>query len=79
MEIWKSLNGYEGIYEISSKGRVRSIPRTVRASNDREFTYKGRNLSPYKNKDGYLQYNLSKKGKRITVRAHRLKQEHFSN
>ena len=29
MEIWKPIKNYEGIYEISSIGRVRSIERTI--------------------------------------------------
>lgn len=31
-EIWKFVVGYEGIYEVSSLGSVRSIPRTIQAS-----------------------------------------------
>ena len=26
-EIWKPIVGYEGLYEVSNKGRVRSLPR----------------------------------------------------
>lgn len=28
-EIWKDINGYEGIYQVSNKGRVRSLDRKV--------------------------------------------------
>ena len=76
-EGWKAIKGFEGLYEVNPKGHVRSLPRTVLTSNDRLQTYKGRKLSPYKNSDGYLQFNLSKNGKRITKRAHRLKEEAF--
>ncbi len=27
MEIWKDIKGYEGLYQVSSEGRVRSIDR----------------------------------------------------
>lgn len=42
MEIWKDVIGYEGIYEVSNEGRVRSIDRV--ANNGRR--YKGKVLSP---------------------------------
>ena len=33
IERWKPVKGYEGIYEVSSHGRVRSLDRTVNYSN----------------------------------------------
>ena len=39
MEIWKPVKGYEGLYEVSSEGRVRSIERTV------PYIYKGTNCT----------------------------------
>ena len=35
MEIWKSIKGYEGLYEISSFGKVRSCERRVEYFNPR--------------------------------------------
>lgn len=32
MEEWKSIRGYEGLYEISSLGRVRSLDRKVKVN-----------------------------------------------
>nr|DAZ17376.1 MAG TPA: NUMOD4 motif protein [Caudoviricetes sp.] len=29
MEIWKDLTGYIGIYQISSNGRIKSLPRKI--------------------------------------------------
>lgn len=29
MEIWKSVNGYNGLYEVSSSGLIRSVMRKV--------------------------------------------------
>ncbi len=30
-EEWRPVSGYEGLYAVSSYGRVRSLPRSVRA------------------------------------------------
>lgn len=29
-EIWKDISGYEGLYQISNYGRVKSLPRTMK-------------------------------------------------
>ena len=29
-EIWKPVNGFEGIYEVSNLGRIKSLKRTVK-------------------------------------------------
>lgn len=65
-EIWKSIKGYEGLYEVSNLGRIKSL-------------WYGREkiLKPYKNKDGYLQVILSKNGKVKNFRVHRLVAEAF--
>lgn len=67
-EIWRPVVGYEGLYEVSSYGRVRSLDRYVKYSNGRINLHKGRILSPGKDtkiKNGYWT-GLSKKdlGKR---------------
>lgn len=48
-EIWKDINGYEGIYQVSNKGRVRSLDRKVW-----NYTKKGRILKPHDNGHSYL-------------------------
>ena len=30
MEVWKDIEGYEGLYEVSNLGRVKSLPRIVK-------------------------------------------------
>lgn len=49
-EIWKPIPGYEGYYEASTKGCIRSVDRTIilkdRLGNDRPSLYKGRILKP---------------------------------
>ena len=31
-EIWKDIEGYEGLYQVSNKGRVKSLKRTIKTN-----------------------------------------------
>ena len=63
-ENWKAIAGYEGIYEVSDMGRVKSL------GNDKYR--KEKILKPRKNTGGYPYVNLYKDGKRKTITVHRL-------
>lgn len=82
-EIWKAVEGYEGYYEVSSYGRVRSLDRVEYdhfnrgECNCRKRLFKGRILKPNKVRNGYLQIGLSKSGKVKGVLIHRLVAEAF--
>lgn len=39
-EEWKPVTGYEGLYEVSNQGRVRSLPKKVRRPHTRPYTTK---------------------------------------
>ena len=71
-EIWKDIKDYEGLYQVSSFGRVRSLDREVVYRNDRIYNCKGRVLKPSLDDSGYLRVNLCENGKRITKRIHQL-------
>lgn len=60
-ERWLPVPGYEGFYEISDLGRVRSVDRVVRISDGRLVPYKGKLLSA-KTSRGYKIVNLHKPG-----------------
>lgn len=60
-EIWKPITGFEGLYEVSSYGRVRSLDRYVMTKNDSFRHYKGRVLIPIKDSKGYLFVQLGRK------------------
>ena len=72
-EIWKSVPGYEGLYEVSNTGRVRSVDRYVVDSLGNRRFYKGKVLSPGKDRCGYLFLVLQ--GRRFSI--HRLVAQAF--
>lgn len=75
-ENWESVEGYEGLYEVSDRGRVRSLDRVVEQLNWRgdliRRGYKGRILKHRLAKNGYPYLHLSKSGTSKTVKVHRL-------
>src|SRR5699024_4525129 len=77
-EIWKAVvrEGFEGCYEVSNLGRVRSVDRVVKSARG-DIRYKGRLLTPSPNNDGYLTINLCYAGKKNNVKVHRLVAEAF--
>ena len=77
IEEWRPIEGYEGLYEVSSYGRVRSLDRYVKYSNGRIHLYKGKVLSPIKDTDGYLKVNLYCNGKNKKCLVHRLISQAF--
>ena len=77
-EIWKPVIGYEGLYEVSNLGRVRSVDRLVNYSNGQIHLHKGRILSPgVTDKLGYLQVALCNNGKIKHKMVYRLVAEAF--
>lgn len=71
-EIWLSIPGYEGSYEVSNLGRVRSLDRV----NSRGWSLKGKILSPI-DAGRYYQNTLTKDGKGVKYLTHRLVLEAF--
>ena len=57
-EEWRSVLGYEGLYEVSSLGRVRSLSRVVERRNGRAYTIPGRILKCTVSKRGYRTVTL---------------------
>lgn len=69
-ETWKAIPGYEGLYEVSNLGRVKSL--------DYNHTGKDGILKPENSTHGgYLRVHLCKDGKTRNLRVHRLVAEAF--
>ena len=72
-EDWKPVLGFEGIYEVSDRGRIRSLPR-VNAAGHR---IQGRMMALQRDKWGKLWLHLSRDGKATTSFVHRVVLEAF--
>ena len=70
-EVWRPIDGFEGLYEVSNLGRVRSMDRLV-TRNGYTVPCKGRVLKLKKDKFGYQKIILSKDNKQTTLNVHRL-------
>ena len=67
-EIWKDISGYEGYYQVSNLGRVKSLNRLTSHGHNR----KGKLLSKIRHNDGYLHVDLCKNGSVNRISIHRL-------
>ena len=64
VEVWKDIKGYEGLYQVSNLGRIKSIRRNII-------------MKVRKDKYGYYQLGLTKNKEQKTFKAHRLVAETF--
>ena len=71
-EIWKDIEGFEGRYQVSNLGRVKSLERTVWDNRGYYKTVSEKILKPQKKGNGYLQVQLSQDGKEKWYLVHRL-------
>lgn len=74
-EIWKPIEDFEGYYEISNLGRVRSLDRLILRhykNRDKWITWKGRIMALHLRHDGYPKVDLYKEHKRYEYAVHRL-------
>ena len=69
MEEWRDVIGYEGLYQVSNKGNVKSL--------NYGRTGKEKIMKPRKGSNGYLYIKLFKDGKSKTCSVHRLVAEAF--
>jgi hypothetical protein len=72
MEIWKDIKDYEGIYQVSDLGRVKSLERVVRNSDKGSRVVKERILKNAFTPNGYAFVVLSKESKVKGFFVHKL-------
>lgn len=78
-EIWKDILGYEGFYQISNMGRVRSLDRIIKRKDGGSFIKKGKVLIPSLTYFGYPIVVLYKNTKPKTHTVHKLMAISFLN
>lgn len=71
-EEWKDIEGYEGHFQVSSKGRVKSLKRTIKKKSGMEMRIQERIRKPHFTKDGYLRIRLVVDSKGENFLVHRL-------
>lgn len=57
-EIWKDIKGYEGLYQVSTLGRVKSLNKIIVDKNGKERKYPERIMSQQKFRTGYFGVKL---------------------
>lgn len=77
MEVWRPVPGYEDKYEVSDRGRVRSLDRICVGKDGREELHHGKILKPQKMKNNYLEVFLRDGKKRLHRTIHSLVAEAF--
>ena len=71
-EEWKPVVGYEGYYEVSSLGRVRSVERLVVRKTGQRVVFPGVVLSTFLSPNGRIQVSLWKGNRMKNPQVHRL-------
>lgn len=71
-EMWINVPDYEGLYQVSNYGRVKSVKRYRKSKNNSISVVEERILKPKQTKDGYLSVALCKDNKLKSHRVHRL-------
>jgi len=70
-EEWRDIPQYEGLYQVSNQGQIRSIDRIVRRNGETTKNLRGFILLPLYQKSGYMFVFLSKNGKAKRMAIHR--------
>ena len=73
MEIWRYIEGYEGLYQVSNEGRVKSIKKFINSGIHTTENILKERITP----NGYNQICLTLGGKHLYYYAHRLVAENF--
>ena len=69
-EIWKDIKGYEGLYQISNLGRVKSLSRKHKMKKNGSYMTKEFIMKNMRDKCGYLYIHLSKDNKQKSLSSY---------
>lgn len=81
-EVWKDIEGYEGLYQVSNLGNVKSLDTVINCKGAKGISYhlrKGRILKKAINTKGYYYVNLSKNSKVKNTSIHKIVAKTFIN
>lgn len=76
-EVWRPIEGFECLYEVSNLGRVKSLDRWVVYKDGKKRLFKGQLLISVRNRDGYMRVCLHKDSLQYNKCIHRLVAEAF--
>lgn len=77
-ERWRPVLGFEGLYEVSDQGRVRSLDRVIMQTGAaNSYVHEGRLLKQQVGKNGYPSVTLSRSGEKRLRTVHTLVAEAF--
>lgn len=71
-EMWEDIEGYEGTYQVSNQGRVRSLDRHIIYNTGVKRFHKGKILTPEIDRYGYERVDLRESGKHNKQFVHRI-------
>lgn len=72
MEVWKDVVGYEGYYQVSNRGQVKSLPREIKRKNSRIYRTKLKLMKIHVSNRGYPAVRLTVNNKSRVHLVHRL-------
>jgi len=72
IEQWKSVVGYEGLYEVSDLGNIRSVERIMFDKNGRRHLLQGKPISQSNDGSGYMKFLASKDNRKKCLKVHKV-------
>lgn len=77
IELWKDIKNYEGIYQVSNLGRIKTLDKYVNCLYEQKRLIKSREIKTFKNNSGYYIVSLYQNNKSKKFLVHRLVAEAF--
>lgn len=78
-EEWFDIKNFDGLYQVSKKGNIRSLDRKVKHNYGGYAIKKGKILKQERTKEGYARVTLVKNNKKYRFSTHRIVAETFCN